>query len=82
LRQHAGSHGFVQPYRHSQVNPWFIRIEEGWHWSYYPVASVLQAFARQHPQALAKRLAELWGDNESYSFVRDGIGVTAVLAKD
>jgi hypothetical protein len=46
------------------------------------VASVLQAFARQHPQALAKRLAELWGDNESYSFVRDGIGVTAVLAKD
>lgn len=69
LEKNAAMFGFYRPYNASNKRDSPAYMEEGWHWSYYPVAQALLNFANEHQESLNKLLVESWQDKSQYSYI-------------
>jgi hypothetical protein len=60
LEDHALEYGFFQPYHGASPERPHTYIEERWHWSYYPVATALTDYLRNHRDKVEAALIEQW----------------------
>lgn len=69
LNKNASTYGFFQPYDADQLQRQPSYMEEGWHWSYYPVAHALLDYAKKNKTFLARMLSNRWRNKPQYQYI-------------
>ena len=76
LKREGLKFGFFQPYSNTRTAGKLGYMDERWHWSYYPIASALSDYAKQHEKELESLLFAQWdrfekkSKNKYFSYIR------------
>ncbi len=71
LKTNAKNYGFIQAYDQHQIERQPAYMEEGWHWSYYPIAQALLEYAKVHEAKLESILSAQWKHQVEYSYIQN-----------
>ena len=70
LKKNASHYGFIQPYNLFDLRNKPSYMEEGWHWSYSPIANALLNYLQLHETQFNQYILSLWENREEFSYIR------------